>query len=87
MLSHLIHEISLLCTAKNNSFVWYDSYWEECDRNIMENRNNGRDKEKTVKVCTDIEESSHAMQSAIRSNRYGDWITFHGYEQSKRELL
>jgi hypothetical protein len=28
-----------------------------------------RDKEKIVKICTDIQEAYHAMRSVIRSNR------------------
>ena len=35
MLSHSIHEVSILQGAKNSSFVWYTAYREECDRNIM----------------------------------------------------
>ena len=31
-----------------------------------------RDKEKIVKVCTDIQEFNHAMQSVIRSNNDGE---------------
>ena len=30
-----------------------------------------RDKDKIVKICTDIQEGNHAMRSVIRSNRYG----------------
>jgi hypothetical protein len=30
-----------------------------------------RDKEKIVKICTDIQEANHAMRSVIRSNRDG----------------
>ena len=33
----------------------------------------GRDKEKNVKKCIDIQEANHVMQSVIRSNWYGDW--------------
>ena len=31
-----------------------------------------RDKEKNVKICNDIQEANHAMQSVIRSNNDGD---------------
>ena len=32
------------------------------------------DKEKNVKICNDIKESNHAMQSVIHSNSDGDQI-------------
>jgi hypothetical protein len=32
----------------------------------------GRDKEKIVKICNDIREANHEMQSVIRSNNNGD---------------
>ena len=49
MLAHSIHEVSLLSGTGNSSFVWYNAYREECDRNIMENIDGRRDKEKIVK--------------------------------------
>jgi hypothetical protein len=32
----------------------------------------GRDKEKILKICNDIREANHAIQSVIRSNNNGD---------------
>lgn len=32
-----------------------------------------RDKETIVKICSDIQEVNHVMQSGIKSNRNGDW--------------
>ena len=33
-----------------------------------------RDKDQIVKICSDIEESNHAMKNGIRSNNNGDQI-------------
>ena len=44
---------------------------KETLRKILEGR---CDKDKIVKICSDIEESNHAMKNGIRSNNNGDQI-------------
>ena len=47
------------------------------------------DKDQIVKICSDIEESNHAMKNGIRSNNNGDQIDTSalGYCQSSRAML
>jgi hypothetical protein len=51
-----------------------------------------RDKEKIVKICNDIREANHAMQSVIQSNSDGDqnnllWLLTEQQSNGVKEVI